>query len=85
MDNPLWQDKVDEYMMFWVMRKQLRDDVAARGMVVTDERGRVSENRSISLSIQVSRQMVSILQLVGLKPSVEDYPDNGDPEYDDEL
>lgn len=85
LDEPIWRDKVDEYMMFWVMRKQLRDDVASRGMVVTDERGRVSENRSVSLSIQVSRQMLSILQLVGLKPSVEVYPDDGEAEYDDEL
>lgn len=88
LDDPLWRDKVDEYMAFWVMRKQLRDDVAARGMVVTDERGRVSENRSVSLSIQVSRQMLAILQLAGLDLSPpsgygDDPPDGG--AFDDDL
>lgn len=88
LDDPLWRDKVDEYMAFWVMRNQLRDDVAARGMVVTDERGRVSENRSVSLSIQVSRQMLAILQLAGLDldPPSGDWDDPTDGgAFEDDL
>jgi len=61
-------DKVDEYMDFWARRRELRDDVAARGLTVTDERGRISENRSVSLEIQVSRQMLALFTALGFKP-----------------
>lgn len=60
-------DKVEEYMDFWVRRRQLRDDVAARGLTVEDERGRISENRSVSLEIQVSRQMLALFTALGFK------------------
>lgn len=63
-----YTDKVEEYMDFWVRRCELRDDVAARGLTVEDERGRISENRSISLEVQVSRQMLAIFTALGLKP-----------------
>lgn len=52
--------RVEEYMDFWVLRHQLQDDISARGLYVTDERGRLMENRSVSLSIQTSRQMAAI-------------------------
>ena len=66
--NTTYRDKVNEYMDFWVRRQQLRADVEGRGLLVTDERGRVSENRSISLEIQVSRQMLALFTAMGLKP-----------------
>lgn len=68
LDEAAYIDKVDEYMDFWVRRCELRDDVNDRGLTVTDERGRVSENRSVSLEIQVSRQMLSIFTALGFKP-----------------
>lgn len=67
-DSPVYTDKVDEYMDFWVRRCQLRDDIRERGVTVMDDRGRVSENRSISLEIQASKQMLSIFQALGFKP-----------------
>lgn len=85
LDDPVWKDKIEEYMAFWILRKQLQADVASRGLVVVDERGRSSENRSVSLAIQVSRQMLSILQLLGLNPDVTLYSPASEPEDDDEL
>lgn len=63
-----YTDKVEEYMDFWVRRCELRDDVASRGLTVEDDRGRVSENRSVSLEIQTSRQMLAIFTALGFKP-----------------
>lgn len=63
-----YTDKVDEYMDFWVRRCELRDDVNARGLTVEDDRGRLSENRSVSLEIQTSRQMLAIFTALGFKP-----------------
>lgn len=71
-------DKVDEYMDLWARRCELRDDVAKRGLSVTDERGRVTENRSVSLEIQVSRQMLSIFTALGFKA------EEGGNAYDDD-
>lgn len=68
LEETAYIDKVDEYMDFWVRRCELRDDVAARGLTVTDERGRLSENRSVSLEIQVSRQMLALFTALGFKP-----------------
>lgn len=68
LDQTAYIDKIDEYMDFWVRRCELRDDVAARGLTVTDERGRLSENRSVSLEIQVSRQMLALFTALGFKP-----------------
>lgn len=76
-----YMDKVDEYMDFWVRRRQLKDDVAERGLTVEDERGRVSENRSVSLEIQVSRQMLALFTALGFKA---DLLTNGGGD-DDEL
>lgn len=61
-------DKVREYMNFWVQLQQLEADVAQRGVSVLDEkRGMMVENRSISLAVQVSRQMLAIYAALGFK------------------
>ncbi len=75
--DKVYTDKVEEYMDFWVRRRELRDDVAERGLTVVDDRGRVTENRSVSLEVQVSRQMLAIFAALGFKPedlrtSIED-------------
>lgn len=80
LSDKAYTDKVEEYMDFWVLRQELRDDVAARGLSVADERGRVTENRSVSLEIQVSRQMLAIFTALGFKAD-----EGGDAYDDDEL
>ena len=83
LDEDVYRDKVQEYMDFWVRRQELRDDIARRGLTVMDDRGRLSENRSVSLEIQVSRQMLSIFATLGFK---EDALASGSrSEDDDEL
>ena len=82
-DEDLYRDKVQEYMDFWVRRQELRDDISKRGLTVMDDRGRLSENRSVSLEIQVSRQMLAIFASLGFK---EDALSSGSKsEDDDEL
>ena len=76
----VYRDKVDEYLDFWVLHQELKADIKERGLTVTDDRGRETENRSVSLSIQVSRQMLNIYTALGFKT---DPSKVGDP--DDEL
>ncbi len=75
----LTASRVEEYLDFWVLRHQLQDDITARGLYVQDDRGRTMENRSVSLSIQTSRQMAAIASTLGLMVGVER------SEEDDEL
>lgn len=83
LDGDVYRDKVQEYMDFWVRRRELRDDIARRGLTVTDDRGRLMENRSVSLEIQVSRQMLAIFTTLGFKEDALAAAARGDD--DDEL
>lgn len=68
MVEEVYLDKVDEYMDLWKRRQQLEADIEQRGITVLDEkRGMMTENRSVSLEIQVSRQMLSIYIALGFK------------------
>lgn len=80
LDQDAYADKVEEYMDFWVLRQELKEDIARRGLTVVDDRGRQTENRSVSLSVQVSRQMMALFTALGFKPG--DFMDAGG---DDEL
>ena len=63
-----YTDKVEEYLDFWVQRQKLEEDISLRGISVLDEkRGMLVENRSVSLCVQVSRQMLAIFTALGLK------------------
>ena len=68
LDQDAYADKVEEYMDFWVLRQELKEDIARRGLTVVDDRGRQTENRSVSLSVQVSRQMMALFTALGFKP-----------------
>ena len=83
LDEDVYRDKVQEYLDFWVRRQELRDDIARRGLTVTDDRGRLMENRSVSLEIQVSRQMLAIFTTLGFKEDALAAAARGDD--DDEL
>ena len=68
MVEQLYVDKVQEYMDFWVQRKRLEEDIATRGIcVLVSKRQMPVENRSVSLAVQVSRQMLAIYQALGFK------------------
>ena len=65
----VYRDKVDEYMDLWRQRMELREDIRERGVAVMDaKRGMMVENRSVSLEVQVSKQMLAIFTSLGLSP-----------------
>ena len=72
----VYADKVEEYLDFWVLQQELKADIARRGLTVTDDRGRQTENRSVSLAVQVSRQMMALFNAMGFKTS--DFVEAGD-------
>ena len=69
LDHAVYTDKVEEYMNFWVIQQKLKADIDQRGLTVTDDRGRQTENRSVSLKVQVSKQMLALFNAMGFKPS----------------
>lgn len=84
--DPLITDRIEEYMSLWCQRQALYDDVRKRGPTVIDERGRTGENRSISLGVQVSKQMLALLAAMGLEPRADTgKTKTSEPEEDDPL
>ena len=69
LDQAVYIDKVEEYMELWVLQQKLDADIDQRGLTVTDDRGRQTENRSVSLSVQVSKQMMALFNALGFKAS----------------
>lgn len=69
LDETVYTDKVEEYMDFWVLRQELKADIVQRGLTATDDMGRQKENRSISLAVQVSRQMMALFSAMGFRSS----------------
>lgn len=64
--EPVYLDMVDEYLTLWELRRKLAKDVEERGVSVLDgARGGRTENRSISLGLQVSKQMLSLYNALG--------------------
>lgn len=62
----VYRDKVREYLDLWVRRRQLQADIEARGITIDTERGQV-ENRSVTLELQTSRQMLAIYNALGFR------------------
>ena len=64
----VYTDKVEEYMALWETFNELKKDIKKRGATVMDEkRGMAVENRSISLALQTSKQMLEILGALGFR------------------
>lgn len=64
----VYADKQAEYLNMWVQLQELREDIAERGVTVWDEkRNMYVENRSVTLSINLSRQMLAIYTALGFK------------------
>lgn len=68
LEQEVYLDKVREYLSFWVLLQKLTEDIDQRGLTVTDDRGRQTENRSISLANQTSKQMLALFNALGFKP-----------------
>lgn len=83
--EPMYTDKVEEYLMLWVQLQQLKADIAENGVTQYDaKRGMTVENRSVSLEVQVSRHMLNIYAALGFKDMSSGKALAGDGE-DDEL
>lgn len=79
----VFTDKVQEYMDLWQRRQELEADIEARGVVIEDaKRGGMVENRSVSLEVQISRQMLAIFKSLGFEDMAQANDSGGD---DDEL
>lgn len=64
----VYTDQVDAYMALWVQKQQLAADVKTRGVTVLDpKRGMLVENRSVSLGIQVNKELLNIYAALGFK------------------
>lgn len=61
------KELLQEYMDCWANRRRLQDDIDERGVLVPDSRGGMTENRSVSLRIQASRQMLALWDKLGFK------------------
>lgn len=61
------KELLQEYMDCWANRRRLQEDIDRRGVLVPDSRGGETENRSMSLRIQASRQMLSLWDKLGFK------------------
>lgn len=79
----IYRDKVEEYLDLWIHRRQLRDDIAERGITIYDLVKKTEvENRSVTLELQTSRQMLAIYNALGFR----EQPGSGRAaEPDDEL
>lgn len=68
LSGQIYMDKAQEYLDLWCQRQQLLDDIRERGVSVMDpKRGMYVENRSVSMEIQVSRQMLLIFSALGYR------------------
>ena len=62
------ETKFREYLDLWVRRRQLQADIEARGITIFDHaRQTWNENRSVTLELQTSRQMLAIYNALGFR------------------
>lgn len=64
----VYADKVQEYMDLWEYLRELRKNIRENGCMVMDyKRGMEVENRSVTLALQTSRQMLAIYAALGFR------------------
>lgn len=82
--EPMYTDMLAHYLKLWVQFQTLEEDIRERGVTVYDaKRGMDVENRSVSLEMQVSRQMLNIYAALGFKDISSGSAKAA--EFDDEL
>ena len=82
-NTPAFLSLIDDYMEFWVIKEQLKDDIRQRGVYVPYNNGGgqtgTKENPSVAYQLKISSQMLKILQQLKLDI------DNAGGAFDDEL
>ncbi|CRZ34599.1 P27 family predicted phage terminase small subunit [Herbinix hemicellulosilytica] len=77
-------DLVNDYMELWDTKKKLIADIKDRGVTVKWQNGANQwghkKNDSVDMLVKVNQQMIKLLAALGLKPSQDGDPDDGDDE-----
>lgn len=77
-------DLVNDYMELWDTKKKLIADIKERGVTVKYQNGEnqwgYKKNDSVEQLIKVNQQMLKLLDALGIKPSRDGDPDDGDDE-----
>lgn len=78
MNDSIHREKAEEYLFFWNMAEDMRENIKEYGTNIFDEKRKMTvENRSVSLLIQASKQMQDIYKTLGLD---EPLPEGGTDE-----
>jgi len=77
-------DLVDDYMALWDTKKKLIADIKERGVTVKYQNSETQwgykKNDSVDQLVKVNQQMLKLLDALGIKPSQDGDPDDGDME-----
>lgn len=77
-DKPVFVDLVDRYIQMWETAIDLERDIEKRGVSVENQRGGWSKNDSVALLVNVNKQMLIILDKLGLNANTIKADDGGD-------
>ena len=83
MDNPIFLERVEDYMTFYNQLNNLKLDLAENGTMEYDERtGSLVPRKSVAEAVRVSREIGKIWQELGFNDIVKA---KGTPDGDDAL
>lgn len=72
-------DLVSDYLSLWDTKNSLIEDIDTRGVITTYNNGGgqsgVKKNDSVEQLVRVNKQMLSLLDNIGIKPIQENRPD----------
>ena len=77
-DKPVFTDLVERYIQMWGTAIELERDIDKRGVSVENQRGGWSKNDSVALLVNVNKQMLIILDKLGLNANTIKADDGGD-------
>lgn len=82
MENPIFLERIDDYMMFYEQLHNLSQDLKDNGTMEYDKFGSLVPRKSVSESVRVSRELGKIWQELGF---IEIVKAKGTPDGDDPL
>lgn len=83
MNNPIFVERIDDYMMFYEQLHNLATDLKTNGTMETDEKtGSIVPRKSVAEAVRVSRELGKIWAELGIVDIVKA---KGTPDADDIL
>ena len=68
-----YEDLVEDYMNMWKTKNMLTEDIMERGVTVSYKNGEnqygTKKNESVEQLLKVNKQMLSLLDNIGVKPT----------------